>query len=239
MMKKYGLNCECPNHSDFVKFKMYVEKLEKCQNCEGEDITCTGKSLYMERGHIRTMSTDCPVRTARRIIKGANVPPKYRRARFSDFIFKGYSDEFITTIYDSIKKRNGLYLYGRAGCGKTLLSSIIINERAYDNRRSHFYTVTELVEDLRDFDNPQRRQEKLAQVQSTPCLVIDDLGAEYASQWVASTLFSIIDVRYRDGLQTIINSNFDLTSVCGRYPDYHGNRIARRIEGMCHYLHMD
>lgn len=234
-----GFKIEEPSYGDWVKFRGYLEHIGKCATCNGADTTCSGKKLYLANDHIRIMSVDCPVRTSRKIIKAAQVPAKFRNARFKDFNFTEYRESFISTVADSIRNRQGLFLYGRAGCGKTLLSSIIINERAMDNRRSHFYTVTDLVDDLRDFENPQRRQEKLIKVQTTPCLVIDDLGAEFASQWAASTLFSILDVRYKDGLQTIVNSNFDLESVCGRYPDYHGERISRRLRAMCTPLFMD
>lgn len=238
-LRHYGIKVDAPNYGDWTKFRAYLEHISKCAICDGADITCSGKKIYLANDHIRIMSVDCPVRTSRKIIKAAHVPVKYRNARFKDFNFVEYNEDFVAAVAGSIRNRQGLYLYGRAGCGKTLLSSIIINERAMDNRRSHFYTVTDLVDDLRDFENPQRRQEKLIKVQTTPCLVIDDLGAEFASQWAASTLFSILDVRYKDGLQTIVNSNFDLESVCGRYPDYHGERISRRLHAMCTPLYME
>lgn len=238
-LRHYGIKIDAPNYGDWTKFRAYLEHISKCATCNGADTTCSGKKLYLSNGHIRTMSVDCPVRTSRKIIKAAQVPYKFRNARFKDFNFVEYNEDFVAAAAAAVRERKGLYLYGRAGSGKTLLSSIIINERAMDNRRSHFYTVTDLVEDLRDFENPQRRAEKLIKVQTTPCLVIDDLGAEYASQWVASTLFSIIDIRYKDGLQTIVNSNFSLDAVCGRYPDYHGERISRRLRAMCEPYFME
>lgn len=228
-----------PQYRDYVAVKSYLEQLEKCNNCDGADIQCSSKQIARDTaGRVFFMACECPVRVAKRIIKAAQVPTKFRNCRIGDF--RDYSEGGVismnikTAVYDNV----GLYLYGAPGTGKTMLSSIIINERAYDNRRSHFYTVTDLILDLQDFENPLRREEKLAKVQSCPCLVIDDMGAENVTNWVATTLFSILDTRYKDNLQTIINSNFSIDALCERYTGYHGERISRRIKAMCKPLYM-
>lgn len=179
------------------------------------------------------MASECPIRAAKRIIKSAQVPVKFCNCRIEDFQDHSSNGVISRHIESVIYNNVGIYIHGAPGTGKTMLSSIIINERAYDNRRSHFYTVTDLIADLQDFDNPLRRDEKLSKVQSTPCLVIDDLGAEHVTNWVSTTLFSILDTRYKDNLQTIINSNFPIDELCERYPGYHGERISRRIKAMC------
>lgn len=229
-----------PQYRDFVGFKAYFERIEKCRSCDGTDIQCTSKQIARDSaGRVFFMACECPVRAAKRIIKSAQVPVKFRNCRIGDF--RDYSEDAV--IFQNIKAfvscNVGIYLYGAPGTGKTMLSSIIINERAYDNRRSHFYTVTDLIADLQDFENPLRREEKLAKVQTCPCLVIDDIGAENVTNWVATTLFSILDIRYKDNLQTIINSNFSIDALCERYPGYHGERISRRIKAMCKPLYMN
>lgn len=227
-----------PQYRDYVAVKGYLERVEKCRHCDGADIQCTGKQIARDSaGRVFFMACECPVRAAKRIIKSAQVPTQFRDCRFVDFYDK--SGNIDDCFYDVVYNGLGLYLHGAPGTGKTMLSSIIINERAYDNRRSHFYTVTDLIADLQDFENPLRREEKLAKIHGCPCLVIDDLGAENVTNWVATTLFSILDTRYKDNLQTIINSNFSIDDLCERYPGYHGERISRRIKAMCRPLYMN
>lgn len=228
-----------PQYRDYIAVKGYIEQIDKCSHCDGTDIQCTSKQIARDSvGRVFFMASECPVRAAKRIIKAAQVPNQFRNCRIEDY--RDYSEggaisrSIKAVIYDNV----GLYIHGAAGTGKTMLSSIIINERAYDNRRSHFYTVTDLISDLQDFENPLRREEKLIKVQTCPCLVIDDIGAEHVTNWVSTTLFSILDTRYKDNLQTIINSNFPVDELCERYPGYHGERISRRIKAMCQSIYI-
>lgn len=230
---QYGISVETPVYGDYARFKAYLDHVEKCRKCSATDNTCSGKRLLVEDSRLKVFSCECPRRAARRIINSAQVPSKFRNAQIADFNFDKYSDEDAVNVAGAINQNTSLYIYGKPGTGKTFLSSIIINERAYKMKASHFYTVTDLVADLKDFENPDRRAEKLHKLMTCACLVIDDIGAEYASKWVASNLFSILDSRYKDNRQVILNSNFNLDTLCSRYPDYYGERISRRLRAMC------
>ena len=214
---------------DYSSVRAVIAQRQKCANCDGTIAGCSSKSLYIQNAIYRSLSIPCPVRNARALIDLANVPAKFRKCRFDDFKVKALTADDLLAIRDAVNGRTGLYIYGMVGTGKSMLSSIIINERAFDNRRSHFYTVTDMLADLGDYENPQKRAEKLMRVRHTPCLVIDDIGAEYANNWTAAILFNVLDFRYREGLQTIINSNFPLDKLCRRYEGILGDRIARRI----------
>ena len=237
LLEPYGIYIEEPIYGDICNYRTFRKQLEKCQNCKGGDNICTAKKLVYENW-LRLRATECPLRRASRIIQNANTPCKFNTTRFTDFNFDKYNDKFMNSVADSINGNASLYLYGDVGTGKTMLSSIIINERARKNKRSHFYTVTDLVDDLRDFDDALKRSEKLAKIHSVPCLIIDDIGAEFATKWVATMLFDIIDNRYKNDRQIILTSNFDIDSLSQRYPDYHGGRISRRLKAMCTCFHM-
>lgn len=214
---------------DYSAVRAVITQRQKCANCDGNFDACDSKTLYIQNDIYRIMTVPCPTKNARRLIKLANVPAKFAKCRFEDFKVRALTEEDLLFINDAVRGKRGLYIYGAVGTGKSMLSSIIINERAFDNRRSHFYTVTDMLADLGDYDNPERRNEKLLRVKHTPCLVIDDIGAEYVTKWVSNTLFNILDFRYREGLQTIYNSNFPLDKLCARYEGIMGDRIARRI----------
>lgn len=217
------------SYGDYSAVRAVINQRQKCAGCKGDIDACDAKMLYIQNDMYRIMTVPCPVKNARRLIKLANVPTKFAKCRFSDFKVRALTEEDLIFISDAVRGKRGLYIYGAVGTGKSMLSSIIINERAFDNRRSHFYTVTDMLADLNDYDNPERRSEKLQRVKHTPCLVIDDIGAEYVTKWVSTTLFNILDFRYREGLQTIYNSNFPLDKLCTRYEGVMGDRIARRI----------
>lgn len=233
LSKKYDVNVIAPIQADLINLRCMAMKAEECKRCIEKSNDCYRLDVQVVDGRVKIVRSLCIDTYASKLIRLADVPLKFRNTRLADWTTTDSNISATECAMDSIKSGTGLFISGSAGCGKTMLSSIIINERAYLNKRSHFYTVTDLLEDLRDFDNPVRRAEKLKSVQTTPCLVIDDLGAEFQTEWVASTLFSILDARYKNELMTIINSNFDLNVLAARIKGYHAERIIRRICELC------
>lgn len=233
LSKKYDVNVIAPIQADLVNLRCMAMKAEECKRCIDKSNDCYRLDVQVVDGRVKIARTLCIDTYASKLIRLADVPLKFRDKRTADWTVTSANSDATECAVNSIKNGTGLFISGNAGCGKTMLSSIIINERAYKNKASHFYTVTDLLEDLRDFDNPVRRAEKLRSVQTTPCLVIDDLGAEFQTEWVASTLFSILDARYKNELMTIINSNFSLDYISTRIKGYHGERIVRRIRELC------
>ena len=73
-------------------------------------------------------------------------------------------------------------------------------------------------------------------------LVLDDLGAERATEWVDETMNSIVNTRYNDRRATIFTSNYEdgpdpdaLDSLLARV----GFRMHSRLRGMCEFLDYD
>lgn len=65
-------------------------------------------------------------------------------------------------------------------------------------------------------------------------LVLDDLGAEKTTDWTQQTIYTLIDIRSREGKDTIITSNLTLGELAERM----GDRIASRVGGMCKVISM-
>lgn len=233
LTEKYDVNVIAPVQADLINLRSAFKADEKCKLCTGKSENCYRYGVNVVDGRIKTVRTLCIDTYASKLIRLADVPNKFINKRITDWITTDSNSAATNYAMNSISNGTGLFISGNAGCGKTMLCSIIINERAYKNKRSHFYTVTDLLDELRDFDNPLRRAEKMRLLQTTPCLVIDDLGAEYQTEWVASTLFSILDTRYKNDLMTVINSNFSLDYISTRIKGYHGERIVRRIRELC------
>lgn len=169
------------------------------------------------------------------LIKSARVPYIFKNARAADFITTDNNKETVDLAINSILDNTGLYIYGECGTGKTMLTSIIVNERAHRNKSSTFICATDIFFELNPFMNEDSTiaKTKRSLIKKTPCLIIDDLGAEKTTEWTNSTLFDIVNYRYNQNLQTIFTSNFTLKDIEDRINGYEGERLIRRIKAIC------
>lgn len=73
-----------------------------------------------------------------------------------------------------------------------------------------------------------------------PVLFLDDLGAEYSTEWATSNIFTLIDRRYNNQRLTHISSNLNLEDMAGSpgKPGRLNDRIASRIAEMCEVIDM-
>lgn len=78
----------------------------------------------------------------------------------------------------------GALFYGATRTGKTLLSAIVAQEKIKRGIAVAFASVPDLLMDIRDSFGTVRTAEILRLIQKSPCLVLDDLGAERMSEWV-------------------------------------------------------
>lgn len=225
-----------------------VDALEQKTQCP----KCAGRSsapcrMVKFRDNWEPYEIPCPLQEARRqsekaakLMRRAGIPDRYKNIRAGvDFEVTAGNRRAVEAAVRCIDDAAGLYVFGAAGVGKTMLVSIIANERARQGKPSLFVTVPDMLEELREFDNPDRRAAKLSLLYETPCLIIDDLGAERATPWVAESLFRVFNARYNAELQTIVTSNFSLEKISSRLPDYAGERVVRRIAACCLPVYME
>lgn len=137
----------------------------------------------------------------------------------------------------------GLFLYGSAGAGKTVLSAqLLLDVRKHlwlngQNKTVGFVSVPSLFARLkRSFDTKDENQyEILDELNNTWLLVLDDLGMSGTpSNWLLETLYVIINHRYENLLPTIFTSNLNLNDLSELYGDV---RITSRIDRMCIVAH--
>ena len=76
-------------------------------------------------------------------------------------------------------------------------------------------------------ESPYDRAEKIASFKGV--LVIDDLGANKATEWVRQITYYIVNAREQEMLPIIITSNFSLEEIAEQID----SRISSRIAGMC------
>lgn len=131
-----------------------------------------------------------------------------------------------------------LFLTGNPGTGKTHLVAGIVRElilagkifKITNPKRSTaiFKTVPDLLLNIRATYNKSGGKDEetvVDDLSSVPLLILDDLGSERPSEWVTTTLYTIIDSRYREMKPTIVTTNLSLSQIESQL---HG-RIASRL----------
>lgn len=99
-----------------------------------------------------------------------------------------------------------------------------------------FKTVIDLMLDLQSsFDSPVTEQEILGRYAGVPLLILDDLGAEKASEWSRSRFYWLLNERYLNCKATIITSNLDLEGISKTID----GRISSRLMEMGEVIKLD
>lgn len=106
-----------------------------------------------------------------------------------------------------------LWLGGNIGTGKSHLAvGIIRGVRGRYGVTGQFWPVTEVVDSYRaaaspEYEGPWNATALTAALTGAPLLVLDDLGAEYGTEFSAARLFAVVDHRYRERLPTVVTTN--------------------------------
>ena len=123
----------------------------------------------------------------------------------------------------------GLFMYGKTGLGKTHLSLAIANEvinRGYDVYYGSIQTIMDKLEG-EHFGRLPREDSIKEDILTCDLLIIDDLGAEFATQFTNAELYNILNSRMLSSLPTIISTNLDMKDIADKY----SQRVASRIMG--------
>ena len=191
---------------------------------------------------------DCHIQLLKNIAfeeAGKKSPLKF--CKFEDFRLDYYSDkassyersprEIMRDILEFCKvyaysfdtDSPSVLMQGLTGLGKTHLSLAIAGEVIQQgftvlyNSAQNFFT--ELQKERFGKSNTNGAFE--AMMLECDLLVIDDLGAEFITQFTSSALYNIINTRINTGLPTIISTNLSLVEIENTYTQ----RISSRIIG--------
>lgn len=191
-----------------------------------------------------TRSVKCPGckrdETLRRL--GAFIPPRFLGAITVPQQVRDWADRGA--------EAQGLYLAGQVGTGKThtawnavgmwcLATGIVpftprtqgVEGWSTAGPTVIFTRMTDLLDDLRPGDHARQR---VRDCQTANLLVLDDIGAEKASEWTQERLYSIIDHRYANCLPLIVTSNIPPKELT----EQTGERAASRLAEMCQIVAM-
>lgn len=155
----------------------------------------------------------------------------------------------------NIKQGKGLFLFGLFGTGKTHLAVATVrrlmvtdperfgvrmpetetriygvNHEDYLGLYCSFFSVVDLLDAMRPGSEVKQAHGDwlFYRAKYDDLVILDDIGAEKATDWVAERLYSIIDTRYRMERATIFTSNLSEKKMQDRL----GGRIVSRIYEM-------
>jgi len=168
------------------------------------------------------------------------IPPRHASAHLVDFDFDV-----------DMMSEDGLFITGPVGTGKTHLLSAIANYcldeflaglGCYHNssdgsvpypNQPIFTTFPEFLFEIKRSYNKEStgpsEDEIIKKYSECEILLLDDLGAEKATEWSSQILFLLMDRRYSNIKKTYISSNLSLKEISNHIDD----RIASRISQMC------
>lgn len=131
-------------------------------------------------------------------------------------VCQSYADHFREKLPANLKEpgRNGLFITGPKGTGKTHLAAAIANQLMQEGRAVICMTMIELLDRIKETYEQSRQYgessegDLLNTYKTVPLLIIDDMGKEPATEWAVSKIYAIINARYEAYLPTIITTNY-------------------------------
>ncbi|MCM1508402.1 MAG: ATP-binding protein [Ruminococcus flavefaciens] len=130
---------------------------------------------------------------------------------------------------DFSKSSSSLIMFGQTGLGKTHLSLAIAGaaiDKGYDVYYNSVQNVMNRLE-KEQFGKGAFEQSINESLFESDLLILDDLGAEFSTQFTVAALYNIINTRINNELPTIISTNLTMTEIEEKYTQ----RIASRIVG--------
>ncbi len=148
---------------------------------------------------------------------GAGTSPRQRMESVLNYC-KTYAADFS-------RKSSSLLLYGHTGLGKTHLSLAIAGKVVEDGYGVIYSSAQNLFNKLEKEKFGRSDGNTEENILGCDLLIIDDLGAEFTTQFTVSALYNIVNSRELEGKPTIISTNLLPTELEAAY----SQRITSRI----------
>jgi DNA replication protein DnaC len=234
-----------------------------CPHCGG-----TGWRIHEKGGLSGAERCDCAkALRAERLADAANIPANYAKASFDTFLISRFDKQEEARLQDAYvaahnfaerypggADKPGLLLVGQTGTGKTHLAISVMRRLIQRGHEAVFFGYQELLEKLKSSYDPAygaALRESYQRALECEVLVLDDLGAYRATDWVLDTVTHLITVRCNERRSVICTTNLlegraDLTRKTAsgetdtRYllGERIGERARSRLMEMCTVIRM-
>lgn len=160
---------------------------------------------------------------------GARVPAMYAQARLADVLTDGDhlrpdQAQSIQAFQASMGGHPGplnLVLAGPVGTGKTHAAYALGNQAALAGLTTEAWAVVDLLEAMR----PSGDAQAAYLARRARLLVLDDLGAQKASEWAVEAMTGLLDERVRENRHTVVTTNVPEPDLEGAW----GGRFMDRL----------
>lgn len=213
-----------------------------CSLCYG-----TGMEIVPGKGarrcHCRTSDT------RKKLLEAARIPRRYSECSLASYSpARNNASQFnaFNCAYSLVEKYpavdRGLLFMGLVGVGKTHLSVAILHGLIEKGVPCLFYEFGALLKEIQGSYNPESRDSELKVLEpvfEAEVLMLDELGAMKATDWVRDTMMKIINTRYNDKKLTIFTTNYMdevSNSFAESLTDRIGARARSRLYEMCRTL---
>ena len=217
----------CPHCGKEQQVKMaYGLRIPVPCQCEGAREERERLDLEERRENWRT--------TYARALSRANIPSGYDHVRY-------WGDN------------SSVYLFGDQGRGKTEMACGALRKwirdgiLSYEENGKNFYAahsgkyvlMPEWMMQLRSTysNRAMTEEDAIESMAGVGMLVMDDLGKGKMTDWVVERIYMILDMRYRDGLRTVITTQYPIDKLTALFETATDSETAlairSRIEGMC------
>ncbi len=180
---------------------------------------CFGTGTRLEAGKGAVICDCRRTNSASRALDAARIPPRFRQCSFHNYYpTQGNDSQYFAhgqaskLVDDYPAVEAGLLFMGPVGVGKTHLAVAILKELIEKKGIAClFYESGSLLKAIQDSYNPISQTSEtrvLAPVYQAEVLVLDELGASVATNWVRDTLYQIINTRYNNKRLTIFTTNY-------------------------------
>ena len=211
----------------------------------------TGFKIVTRGGVEGAAPCDCRVPVlSKALLERSGIPQAYAGCTLENFklsqikepgLFVGFARTVIEVRkYESEFNRlevPGLALFGRPGSGKTHLAVATMREiMRHWGTPAVFLDCAKMLEQVRQTfgTGGAGKSEALTAAKLSTLVVLDDLGAQTASEWVQDTIAAVINERYNARLSTIVTTSLEPDEISTKL----GPRTASRLMGMCRYLQL-
>jgi DNA replication protein DnaC len=226
-----------------IELRGYVEHKALCAACtDPADCTALAKRyepVLRARGvEIDVLYRECARAIAARrakardeLFSASRMPRRLRRMTFGSFEAYPANEVALARATAALDNERWLLLAGPPGVGKTHLAAAILNARLERGRDGAFCTVPELLENIRQVMRTDSGSSGLIElVKTVELLILDDLGTEKVTDWVAEQLFVIVNARNLNERQTVVTTNYEAPQgLITHLGGITGERIVSRL----------